>query len=97
MASFPKPSVDFMKKKLDQISVVTAGMSDFEIEQVYELCQQEHVLDRFFVCGKKEKYGWVLPATKKAYLLTEFRKREFEPYKCPYCSYWHIGRKKERK
>ena len=53
-------------------------------------------IDRQRSCAGKNFYGWALPATRAAYLLSEFRREDFEVYRCRYCGYWHIGHVKDR-
>jgi hypothetical protein len=51
-----------------------------------------HDLDRFYRCLTKQPYFAILVATRAAYLLSEIRGREYEPYTCIYCKDYHIGR-----
>ena len=46
-------------------------------------------------CGKKVRYNTEETATKSAKKLFESGKSkyELEPYPCPFCTKWHIGRK----
>ncbi len=67
-----------------------------------------HDLDRFYHCFTKQPYFAILMATRAAYLLSEFRSRDYyfcrycdshhtrdyEPYLCKYCNSYHIGRVK---
>lgn len=51
-----------------------------------------HDLDRFYRCLTKDSYFAILIATQAAYKLSEFRGRDYEPYRCIYCNDYHIGR-----
>jgi predicted RNA-binding Zn-ribbon protein involved in translation (DUF1610 family) len=48
--------------------------------------------DQYFRCLSKTRYVSLKIATKQSYALTELRRSEYEPYICPYCGYYHIGR-----
>lgn len=54
-----------------------------------------NVIDQQFRCGTKHKYPTMIMATRAAYHHTEFRNKEYDPYQCPYCLKYHIGRRKK--
>jgi hypothetical protein len=55
-----------------------------------------HELDRFYCCLTKVPYAAIIPATHHSYVLSETRGRDYEPYVCPYCGDYHIGRVRRR-
>jgi len=54
-------------------------------------------LTEFYQCLTKLKYVSQLVATKQAYSLECIRPgRTYNIYTCPWCGYYHIGRKSKR-
>lgn len=52
------------------------------------------------MCGKKQDYrklksaqNFIRLASKRGIMISS----NYKPYKCPYCSYWHIGHDKYEK
>lgn len=56
-------------------------------------------LERVFSCEGKNSYPTMSVATRQAYVLGEYRRKEFEPYLCKFCPRftYHIGRVNENK
>lgn len=52
-----------------------------------------------WACADKIKYGTMEVATVEAYRTTERWRgeREYEPYSCPFCDRYHVGRRNTRR
>jgi hypothetical protein len=52
-----------------------------------------------YTCGKKVKYGTEKSANKAAIAMNKkpTTRNELEPYPCPFCEKWHVGRKMSEK
>lgn len=58
---------------------------------------ESYDLDEYYSCKSKTQYYTDRQATLAAYMISEWCQREYEPYKCRWCKYYHVGRCKERR
>lgn len=64
---------------------------DFETQEKHKAVALQ--TGRESACGKKVNYLSYETALKAAISMNKKIKKELEPYPCPYCGGWHIGRK----
>ncbi len=84
---------EHMKTVLDQMKI---SYSESNLEKIYDKLQDSGSIKEFFTCKRKNKITTAWEATKYSYHMEEFRRgKEYFPYKCPYCNFYHSGSRVE--
>jgi len=65
------------------------------IRLLYWDLQESGYFHWFYSCRGKNKFGTAVDATNAAYRQTEWRGKEYDPYKCEFCGKYHVGRHNE--
>lgn len=89
-------TIEIMKKALGDIGIDYSKLNQLELVRKYNEKQKDGTLAKYYACDRKTVYMAAVPATQAAYNLEQIRPRQYEPYVCPFCGFYHIGRVKDR-
>jgi hypothetical protein len=86
-----KNSVAIFRKKRNNTDVIK------HIHKLYWDVQARGEFDWYFSCKDKIKYPTAWEATKAAYRQSDWRRKDYDPYKCRFCDKYHVGRTVEER
>lgn len=89
-------TIEHMKKALGDIGIDSEKLNRLELVRKYNEKQKDGTFAKYYACDRKTVYMAAVPATQAAYNLEQIRPRQYEPYECPFCGLYHIGRVKDR-